>query len=260
MTSGPNPITAGVSILGSILRSKAPGPFGAGTVSHEAFRDPLCLMADEGVGVVSTLGGELNDYVAGLRPVNPDDLSRDEALAFWINLYNAGALILVARAQSTDTTSVLGVPGGFRSKFVSVGGERLSLDAVEHGKIRRFGDPRIHAALVCGSISCPTLRREPYQGPVIDEQLDDQLRYLLGSGGCTVDRAGKRVLLSRIIRWYGSDFARPHRMPTLLPTSRRAVLSALYPWLDPEVVAWIESTRPEIEFQKYDWGLACAVR
>ncbi|MEX0700166.1 MAG: DUF547 domain-containing protein [Acidimicrobiia bacterium] len=229
-------------------------------MSHKAFRAPLGFVADEGVGVVSTLGGALNDYVDGLRLVNPDDLSRDEALGFWINLYNAGALILVARAQSTNTPSVLGIPGGFRSKFVSIGGERLSLDDIEHGKVRRFGDPRIHAALVCGSISCPTLRREPYEGPAIHEQLDDQLRYLLAAGGCTVDRSGKRVLLSRIFRWYGSDFARPHRMPTLLPASRRPVLSALSPWLDPEDVAWIDSTRPEIEFQPYDWALGCAVR
>jgi hypothetical protein len=260
MTSTPNPIVAGVSILGSILRSRVPGPFGTATVSHEALRHPLNRVADEGVGVVSQLSGVLNDYVDGLALVNPNDLSRDEALAAWINLYNAGALILVARAQSTNTPSVLGIPGGFRSRFVSIGGERLSLDDIEHGKVRRFGDPRIHAALVCGSISCPTLRREPYEGTAIHEQLDDQLRYLLGAGGCTVDRPGERVLLSRIFRWYGSDFARPRRMPTLLPASRRTVLSALSTWLDPEVVAWVESTRPEIEFQPYDWGLGCAVR
>lgn len=257
MTSSPNPLTAGRSILGSILLTKSPGPFGIGAMNHEALRLPLGRVADEGVGAVSALDGVLTDYVDELSHVNPDDLGRDEALAYWIN---AGALILVALALSTNTISVLGVPGGFRSKFLPIGGERLSLDDIEHGKVRRFGDPRVHAALVCGSISCPTLRRKPYEGPVVDEQLDDQLRYLLASGGCTVDRAGERVLLSRIFRWYGSDFARPHRMPTLLPASHRSVLAALSPWLDPEVVNWIESTHPEIEFQPYEWSLGCAVR
>lgn len=243
-----------------MMSVKAPGPFGAGAMHHDLLRHPLSRVADEGTSALSSLTGVLNEYVDGLSQVNPDDLSRAEALAFWINLYNAGALNLVARAESTNTPTVLGVPGGFRSKFASIDGEQLSLDDIEHGKIRRFGDPRIHAALVCGSISCPTLRGEPYQGPSVDQQLDDQLRYLLAAGGCTVDRAGERVLLSRIFLWYGSDFSRPHRMPTLLPASRRSVLAALSPWLDPEIIDWIESTGPEVEFQPYDWGLACAVR
>ena len=53
-------------------------------------------------------------------------------------------------------------PGAFDAPWAMVGGESLSLNDIEHGKIRRFRDPRIHAALVCGSVSCPTLRYEPF--------------------------------------------------------------------------------------------------
>jgi hypothetical protein len=65
----------------------------------------------------------------------------------------------------TPGGSVLRMPGAFSAPFVTVAGERLSLDAIEHAKIRRFADPRIHAALVCGSVSCPTLRPPPTREP-----------------------------------------------------------------------------------------------
>ena len=118
------------------------------------------------------------------------------------------------------------------------------------------GDPRIHAALICGSVSCPTLRGEPYAGAGLNEQL----RYFMAAGGCSADRAGRVIRLSRVFLWFGADFVRPHHMPTFLPASRSSVLSALTPWLEPEVGDWIVSTHPRIEFQSYDWGLGCVVR
>lgn len=260
MTKGPNPIVVGWSVLRSLATVRRPAPFGAGALSHDSLRRPLGRLAGEGSGVLGHLEKDLTVYLDELRGHNPDNLTRDEALAFWINLYNAGALILAGRAQRSDEHSVLGVPGGFQSGFVSVEGENLSLDDIEHGKLRRFGDPRIHAALVCGSVSCPTLRGEPYVGSSLRGQLDDQLRHFLAAGGCSVDRAGRVVRLSRVFLWFGADFVRPHRMPTFLPASRSSVLAALTPWLEPEISDWIASTRPRVEFQSYDWGLRCAVR
>lgn len=250
----------GWSVLRSLATVRPPRPVGPGVLSHDALRRPLSLLAAKGSGALGDLEEELTAYLDESRRQHPDNLTRDEALAFWINLYNAGALILASRAQRNDEHSVLGVTGGFRSNFVSVAGENLSLDDIEHGKLRRFGDPRIHAALVCGSVSCPTLRSQPYEGSDLIVQLDDQVRYFLAAGGCSADRAGRVIRLSRVFLWFGADFVRPHRMPTVLPASRSSILSALTPWLEPEVADWIVSTRPRIEFQSYDWGLSCVVR
>ena len=115
-----------------------------------------------------------------------------------------------------NADSALRVPGAFNVSWVTVGRESLTLTDIEHGKIRRFGDPRIHAALVCGSVSCPTLRHQPYQGD-IDEQLDDQMRSFLAIGGAVVDRDNGTLRLSRVLLWYGRDLVAPRRMPTLLP-------------------------------------------
>lgn len=108
-------------------------------------------------------------------------------------------------------------------------------------------------------MSCPTLRPEPYRGAAVDAQLDDQMRRLLAGGAAVLDREDRLISLSRIFLWYGSDFVRPHRMPSLLPVARSRILGALRPWLQPEEAKWVEVNRPRVEFQDYDWGLACTV-
>jgi hypothetical protein len=202
----------------------------------------------------------LDEYLEHLADVAPDTLSSDAALAYWLNLYNAGALDLARRTYDEQRASVLRVPGGFTRSFITVGGEALSLDDIEHGKVRRFGDPRIHAALVCGSVSCPTLRYEPYRDDGLHAQLDDQMRHFLASGGVVLDRVSNHIALSRIFLWYGADFVRPHRMPALLPARKRNVLHALTGWLSDDQAARVAASRPRITFQEYDWSVGCAVR
>jgi len=196
---------------------------------------------------------ELAAYIAKMNTVDPDTLTREEALAFWLNLYNAGALQLAVRAHRARVESVLRVPGGFDRAIVEVAGEELSLDAIEHGKLRRFGDPRIHAALICGSVSCPTLRRTPYSGHGLDSELTEQMSYFVAQGGAIAD-GDSGVKLSRVFLWYGSDFVRPQRMPTFWPASKRSVLGALEDWISDDL-----SGRTKVSFQPYHWGLRCTV-
>jgi len=259
-TPTPNPVSVLWSVVRALRTVPAPRPTGSGELSHSALEAPLRYLAKEGPRVLADLTEVLDAYLGTLIGVDPDTLSRHEALATWINVYNTGALLLAGRAQRDGRTSVLRVPGGFRHPFLKIAGEELSLDDIEHAKLRRFGDPRIHTALVCGSVSCPTLRGEPYSGSTLSKQLDDQTSYFLASGGCVVERDRHRVSLSRVFLWFGGDFVRPHRMPTFLPPRRRSLLEALIPWLPAETAAWVRASNPEIEFQRYDWGLSCTVR
>ncbi len=260
MSDSPNPVVAAWSIVSALARVARPNPLGTSTMDHGALAGSLSRLADNGPGVLTSLSGDLGAYLSSVRAVDPDELTRDEALAMWINLYNAGALARAAEAQQQGATSVLLVPGAFRKPVVRIGGEDLSLDDIEHGKLRRFRDPRIHAALVCGSVSCPTLRGEPYRGVVIAQQLDDQMRHFLASGGLIYDEERNLVMLSRVFLWFGADFVRPASMPTILPTRRRAVLSALSSWIEPSTQESIEAATPGVGFQTYDWGLSCSVR
>ena len=259
MSDSPNFAGFAWSISRSLLRTRRPAPAGSGTWQHDLLVEPLRRLEEQGLSSLDETDGSLRAYLDQASLAVPDELDRDEALAFWTNVYNAGALLLAAEARRRGDPTVLRVRGGFQRPVVTVQDESLSLDAIEHAKVRRFGDPRIHAGLVCGSISCPTLRPEPYEGSGLDESLDDQMRSMLAHGGAAADRGAGRLSLSRIFKWYGADFVRPQGMPTFLPVSGRSVAVAVTPWLDEEVADWVRESRPTVEFLPYDWGLACRV-
>ncbi|REK11000.1 MAG: DUF547 domain-containing protein [Actinobacteria bacterium] len=235
------------------VRRPRPRATGIGSVDHSALGRVLDTIAASPAPDLTRLDGDLASYIEEVSAIDPDSLGTREALALWINLYNAGALRLAAEAQAQDLSSVLRVPGAFAQNRFRVADEELSLDAVEHGKVRRFGDPRIHGALVCGSISCPTLRAEPYVGSRLDDQLDDQMRNFFKGGGAELKPDGI-LELNRVLLWYGADFVRPGRMPALLPTTRRSLVRAIEPWTDinPDDVR-------DVTFRSYDWGLRCTL-
>jgi hypothetical protein len=254
----PNVFRVGWSIMTSLVTVRSPDPRGHDTADHGRFAKILEQLEGDVIRRLPDVVEELDAYLDEMATIDPDRLDRDEALAFWINVYNAAALRVGAHAAGDGVPTVFGIPGAFNSPVIFVSGEELSLDQVEHGKIRRFGDPRIHAGLVCGAMSCPTLRREPYTGEV-DRQLDDQMRQFLASGALRLEPSANEVVLSPIFAWFGRDFVKPHRMPTLLPARRRLVLRALGVWVDDQTVEWIEEVEPSITFSGYDWRLACSI-
>ncbi|MEA2000269.1 MAG: DUF547 domain-containing protein [Actinomycetota bacterium] len=239
------------------MRVRRPAPTGEGTVDHSELALILSKLKTHGVRGLADDRELIGAYRSGLEKVIPYELSRGEALAFWLNLYNAGALDIAAEAFVRAETTVLRVPGAFSRTWATVAGEDLSLEDIEHGKIRRFKDPRIHGALVCGSASCPTLRYEPYQGDQVGAQLDSQMRSFLAGGGAAYDADARRLLLSRIFMWYGADFVRPHRMPTWIPASKRSIGMAVAEWLAPQLRE--QAAGAGIAYQSYDWGLACSI-
>ncbi len=226
-------------------------------VDHNELALILDVLKESGVPGLTQRRGQIESYRRSLEAVDPDSLNRAEALAYWMNLYNAGALAVAAEAANQTQATVLRIPGAFSRTWARVAGEDLSLNDIEHGKIRRFRDPRIHGALVCGSASCPTLRYEPYSGDRLEAQLDSQMRSFLSGGGAAYEPSTNRLLLSRILLWYGADFARPQRMPTWLPVTKRSVVSAISGWLDAELQE--ASVGASVAFQSYDWGLSCSI-
>ena len=255
---GPNPLSVGISVLRALrVAAPRPRPETAGNPpDHSALAPVLQAVQSKGVSGLPNMLTHIDAYVAELAGVDPDQLGKADALAYWLNLYNAGALRLAGAAFSQRQESVLRVPGAFNTPLAIISGRELTLTQIEHGKIRRFGDPRIHGALVCGSASCPTLRYEPYSGSDLTIQLEHQMASFLSGGGAVV--SGNQLLLSRVFLWYGADFVRPHRMPAMLPVAKAKVANALQPWLAPELGERLGAL--QVAFQPYDWSLACSVR
>ena len=136
--------------------------------------------------------------------------SQKEKLAFWINVYNVMAVKMVVDHYPVDSIKDAGgFFGSVWKKTVGVvGGKDVTLNEIEHEILRKMGDPRIHAAIVCASVSCPDLRQEAYTKERLDRQLDDHLRRFLENKGkgLQVDHASGRITLSKIFDWFEDDF------------------------------------------------------
>ena len=134
--------------------------------------------------------------------------SPEEKLAFYINVYNILALKMVL--DHWPLTSIKDVGHLFSPVWGrtagSIGGKAVSLDDIENKIIRPMNDPRIHLAIVCASVSCPDLRREPYIAENLNAQLDDQAKTFFHNDrkGLQVDQ--KFIHISKIFDWFEKDF------------------------------------------------------
>lgn len=134
-----------------------------------------------------------------------------QRLAFYINAYNLLAIKVVVDHQPLASIKEAGNilwPVWKREAGV-VGGERVTLDDIEHRRLRALGEPRVHFAIVCASLSCPDLRDEPYRAATLDAQLDDQARRFLANPGKGLREDGTRLRVSKIFDWFEEDFGGP---------------------------------------------------
>jgi hypothetical protein len=92
-------------------------------------------------------------------------------------------------------------------KFIALEKKTVSLDYIEHKILRpEFKDPRVHFAVNCASKGCPRLRDEPYEGDILDDQLDAQAREFINDERNTFIKAEK-LFISKIFKWFEDDFS-----------------------------------------------------
>lgn len=189
----------------------------------------------------------LATYIDMLSATNPDLLPDDvHRLTYWINLYNA--LVIKHIIVHNYPDSVQSVDGFFTTPLVTIAGESLSLDGIEHGKVRRFADPRIHAALVCGAQGCPIV--STYTPDSLDQALDAALNDFLSdpARGVHYDSTNDTVYITPILRWFAGDFAGP-----LAYVSIQRLTSIVLPYLPAAGQHAWHSGR--IQVRNYDWRL-----
>jgi hypothetical protein len=186
--------------------------------------------------------------VASLAASDPARLgSRAERLAFWIDAYNVLAIDVVRRHYPVAGIREIGsfLSPVWKKPAGTIGGRSYSLDAIEHEILRPLGEPRIHGAIVCASLSCPPLRREPYRAAELEAQLDDNVRRWLADPrkGLRVEREGETVHLSPIFDWFEQDFG--------------DVLDFVARHAGADEAAWIRAHRAtlRVRWLDYDWSL-----
>lgn len=141
--------------------------------------------------------------------------SKDEKLAYWINAYNAFTVQLILDNADKGITSIKDIGSKVKIpfvntpwdvKFINIGGQKMDLNNIEHGIIRKeFNEPRIHFALVCAAKSCPPLRNEAFVANRLDNQLQDQgEKFMNDTSKNKITQTSAKV--TKLLDWYGDDF------------------------------------------------------
>lgn len=132
-----------------------------------------------------------------------------ERMAFFINAYNLLAIKMVVDHQPLASIKDVGnlLWPVWKREAGRRDGAPVSLDDIEHARLRRAGDPRVHFAIVCASLSCPDLRAEPYRTASLESQLDEQVTGFLANPGKGLRIEANTVRGSKIFAWFAADFA-----------------------------------------------------
>ncbi len=191
----------------------------------------------------------LDQYLSSLSQADPKaKSSRDAAIAFWINAYNAVTVRGILTHYPTSsirnhTAKFLGY-NIWHDLLLHVGDQSYSLDTIEHKILRSTGERRIHFAIVCASVSCPRLLNEAYVASRLDEQLSINSRDFF-SRPQNFSLSEHTANVSSILKWFAEDFG----------ATPQAGLAAVSQYLPPAGQALVASGDFQVSFLPYDWGL-----
>jgi len=212
-------------------------------------------------------------FINYLATANTSSLTRNETYAFYINVYNALAMnMIITHSCETDIFGDCGklvsihdidrklglIYGGVWTKQAGVVAKKtVSLDDIEN-LLRNppngyREDPRLHACIVCASVSCPDVRSEAYVPQSIGEQMLDNFRKFISNPkkGMNIDTSSSTVTLSEIFDWYEDDFT--------TYTATNNVLDFILLYMDPNDVNfnWLSKNKDKVTINHfhYDWNV-----
>jgi len=202
---------------------------------------------------MATERAALDKYTTQLAAISPATYATwndAEKMAMWINAYNAYTLASILDAYPIKRTSfahpknsIRQIKGVWKTKQWPVMGSRITLDDMEHQRLRKdWKEPRIHMAIVCASIGCPSLRPEAFRGAKLETQLAEQTRaFFADKQHFSVDTKRKTVNLSKLFEWFGGDFG--------------DVATFAAPYVDPTTASFLKAGGFKTSYLKYDWRL-----
>jgi hypothetical protein len=188
------------------------------------------------------LKSELDVYLKELEKLKQSEyksFTQEKKLALLINLYNAYTVDLIIKHYPVKSIKKIGpwYSSPWRIDFIPFLGMKVSLDHIEHGLIRKkFKEPRIHFAVNCASIGCPSLYKEAFVYSKLGKQLDAAAVNFMNNPKKNYLK-GSTMYLSKIFDWYGEDFENAGGLASFIKK---------YYKLPNEY---------EIEFLDYDWKL-----
>jgi hypothetical protein len=190
-------------------------------ISHEEWQHFLTRYVktnEEGINLVDyphIAEGDLENlqnYIIRLSHVPIQNYNRNEQLAFWLNLYNALTVQIVADYYPVDTIQDVKIsPGLFSAgpwgaNLIKVRGVQLSLDDIQNRIIRPiWNDPRTLYAMSHATIGGANLSKEAFEGQTINNQLNKAAHEYINSLRAIQIIEGK-LIVSKIYDWFKDDF------------------------------------------------------
>ena len=177
--------------------------------------------------------------------------SSNEKLSFWINVYNIMAVKIISDHYPVKSIQDIGTWFDlvWNKNAGIVGGKAYSLNDIEHRILRKMGDPRIHAAIVCASVSCPDLATFSYKPEDISEQLDNRFKDLLANKtkGFFVHQTEEAIYISQIFKWFKKDFQQAGGIIN--------ILNKYAPADKMEDLKHLESGKYSLRYFDFNWSL-----
>ncbi len=181
--------------------------------------------------------GQLKNYLDYLanNPIS-NTAQKEECLAYYINLYNAGTVQLILENYPLESIKDIFRPWG--KDRLMIGDDKYSLGEIEHEILRKMDEPRIHFAINCASYSCPKLLNEAFTTSKIEEQLEKATSNFIND--TTKNKITVNAIeLSKIFKWYKGDF-----------TKKNSLIDYINKYSNTEILP-----NPEIKYITYDWRL-----
>ncbi|MHC4203389.1 MAG: DUF547 domain-containing protein [Planctomycetota bacterium] len=280
----PNEIAAAVVEPNGIEPVKAE-PEDQKPVSAEYFHDKFTGILKEFVnsnGMVNYKGLrrkrlEQRALLQEFNKLNPDEYeswSREDKIAFWINVYNLQKLRVVTDNYPIEpssriltifyrgTNNIRHIEEKITGHKFLVMDEEFTFATIEKRFFRgEFDDPRIFFAVSNACQSSPPLRNEPYYGHNLSEKLNEQTeRFLSSPLAFSIDRKKRKVYLSALFQssWYGREFVQKYSIDRKFkdqPAEIRAVLNFISNYISKENITFLETGNYTIKYMTFDWTI-----
>lgn len=156
----------------------------------------------------------LNHYLKDLSAVPLSEYNKfsdNEKLAYLINAYNAYTIdVVFSRYPYVDSIRDIGVLslGPWRRENIKLLGKMMSLHQIEKDNlIDKFNEPRIHFAVNCASIGCPSLQPFAFTANNLEKQFVTSAKdFIYNETKNKFVESKNELQLSKIFEWYGYDF------------------------------------------------------
>ena len=157
---------------------------------------------------------KLNLYVKKMAAIQISSYRWIEQKAYWVNLYNALTIQLVIDNYPIKTIKDIELTinhakfGPWDGKLLKVENVMVSLNDIEHRILRPLSnDPRIHYALNCASLGCPSLNKKPFTSLNMEKLLEkSSFDFVNHPHGLSFKKG--ELYVSSIYVWFRSDFSK----------------------------------------------------